>query len=51
MNGRVLSKKQLQVLRGNNTMEMKLDHLGAGIYNIIISNRSETIFNARFARQ
>jgi hypothetical protein len=34
MNGRVLSKKQLQVLRGNNTMEMKLDHLGAGVFTI-----------------
>jgi len=51
MNGRVLSKKQLQVLHGNNTMEMKLEHLAAGIYNIIISNGSETILIARFARQ
>jgi hypothetical protein len=39
------------VLRGNNRTELKLDHLAAGIYNIIISNGSETIFIARFARQ
>jgi hypothetical protein len=51
MNGRILSKKQLQVLRGNNRTELKLGHLVVGIYTIIISNGSETIFIDRFARQ
>src|SRR5436190_38685 len=51
MNGRVLSKKQLQVLRGNNRTELKLDHLAVGIFTIIISNGSKTIFIGQFARQ
>jgi hypothetical protein len=51
MNGRILSKKQVQVFRGNNKTELRLDHLPAGIYNIILSNKSATVFVARFAKQ
>lgn len=51
INGRVLSNKQLQVIRGNSKTELKLDHLPAGIYNIILSNESTTVFVARFVKQ